>query len=76
MARGPSAANGFAWNSPTKKCFGIINASVIDKKQSFWASCIFTSKFYPLQKYTLYGFSKNKNCYHSSQQFPVELYID
>ena len=56
MARGQSAAKGFAWNSPTKECFGIKNASVINEKQSFWASCIFTSKFYPLQKYTLYGF--------------------
>ena len=53
MARGQSAAKRFAWNSPTKECFGIKNASVINEKQSFWASCIFTSKFYPLQKYTL-----------------------
>ena len=45
MARGETKANGFAYNSKTGECFGITNAHAIDKKETFWESCIFTSKF-------------------------------
>ena len=45
MARGPTNANGFSWDKRSKKCFGIDDAIVIDKKETFWTSCIFTSKF-------------------------------
>ena len=50
MARGETKANGFAWNSKTKKCMGIEKAHVIDTKQPFWTSCIFTSKFLAMMK--------------------------
>ena len=44
MARGNTDANGFAWDRRSKKCFAIDNANRIDTKETFWTSCIFTSK--------------------------------
>lgn len=44
MARGDTNANGFAWNSKNKECYGITDANQIDTKETDWKSCIFTSK--------------------------------
>jgi len=43
MARGNTDANGFAWDRRSKKCFAIDKANRIDKKETFWTSCIFTN---------------------------------
>ena len=37
-------ANGFAWNIETEECRGIIQANVIDAKETKWKSCIFSGK--------------------------------
>ena len=44
MARGETNANGFAWDKRSKECFGIDDAIVINTKETFFTSCIFTSK--------------------------------
>ena len=46
MARGErgAKANGFNWNKKTEECRGVIDATVIDTKQTKWESCIFTGK--------------------------------
>ena len=46
MARGEKGAkaNGFNWKKETEECRGVIDATVIDTKQTKWESCIFTGK--------------------------------
>ena len=46
MARGETAANGFNWNAKTQECRGVIDADVIDTKQTLWKTCIFTGKLW------------------------------
>ena len=46
MARGETAANGFNWNAKTQECRGVIDADVIDTKQTIWKTCIFTGKLW------------------------------
>ena len=46
MARGErgAKANGFNWKKETEECRGVIDATVIDTKQTKWESCIFTGE--------------------------------
>ena len=46
MARGEKGANanGFNWKKETEECRGVIDATVIDTKQTKWESCIFTGE--------------------------------
>ena len=66
MARGETAANGFNWNAETQECRGVIDADVIDTKQTKWKTCIFTGKFLVLQNYL--------NSYSHSAITSVNLY--